>query len=309
MCSADAGLAPGRGRRRGAVAWRWLRRALALAAGLYAIAMAALWWGQERLIFHPDPLPAGALPMAGDALPPDVQAREIAVPGATLSALHLKQPGARALVFFLHGNAGNLRSWFVDLDRYRSLGVDLFMLDYRGYGLSTGRIESEAQLQADVRAAWEAVVPEYAGRPVVLYGRSLGTGLAAALAAGLPPAERPPLLMLVSPYRSLEALAGELYPMVPSALLRYPLRTDRALAALAGGPPRVLLLHGDRDGLIPIAHSEALLRGAPGATLVRVPGAGHGDIHRDPVYREAVREAIASVLVPDGAVPASTRVP
>jgi uncharacterized protein len=69
------------------------------------------------------------------------------------------------------------------------VNYDLFIIDYRGYGKSTGRIESEVQLHADVRAAWEAIAPRYRGKPIVIYGRSLGTGLAASLAtAGSVPA-------------------------------------------------------------------------------------------------------------------------
>ncbi|TXC66715.1 lysophospholipase [Piscinibacter aquaticus] len=103
------------------------------------------------------------------------------------------------------------------------------MLDYRGYGKSSGRIESEAQLHADVRAVWRAVAPHYAGKRVVLYGRSLGTALAASLAAEL----QPDLTMLVSPYTSMEAMARQHYPWVPGALLRYPLRTDEHRPACA----------------------------------------------------------------------------
>jgi acetyl esterase/lipase len=76
-----------------------------------------------------------------------------------------------------------------------------------------------------VRAAWAAVAPRYAGKRVVLFGRSLGTGLAAGLAAEL----QPDLTVLVSPYTSLRALAAEHYRWVPTALLRYPLATDELL--------------------------------------------------------------------------------
>ena len=94
-------------------------------------------------------------------------------------ALHLRLPAPKGVVFFLHGNGGSLESWFINPEFYRRANYDLFMIDYRGYGKSTGQIESEAQLRADVRAAWATVAPQYAGRKVVFYGRSLGTGLAA----------------------------------------------------------------------------------------------------------------------------------
>lgn len=262
---------------------RALLGAVAAAALAYAVLLAALWAGQERLLFVPTPLAADH-PLRLD---PDVHERWVDVPGARLHLLHLQRPGARGLVFLLHGNAGNLESWFVDLDFWRSMNLDLVMLDYRGYGKSSGRIASEAQLHADVRAAWDAVSPPYAGRPRVLFGRSLGTGLAAVLAAEV----QPELTVLVSPYASMVALAAEHYPFVPSALLRYPLRTDEALARVRGP---VLLLHGTQDTLIGPQHAQRLHALRPGTRLTLVEGAGHNDLQRFPAYRDALRAAMAA---------------
>lgn len=252
------------------------------AALFYAALLAALWAGQEKLLFVPTPLAADH-PLRLD---PDVQERWVDVPGARLHALHLQRPGARGLVFLLHGNAGNLESWFVDLDFWRSMNLDLVMIDYRGYGKSSGRIESEAQLHADVRAAWDAFAPAYAGRPRVLFGRSLGTGLAAVLAAEV----QPELTVLVSPYESMVALAAEHYPFVPAALLRYPLRTDQALPRVRGP---VLLVHGAEDTLIGPQHARRLQALRPGTGLALIEGAGHNDLQRFPPYRDALRAAMA----------------
>jgi len=264
-----------------------IRRTLAAGAAVvvlgYAALLALLWVGQERLLFRPTPL-AAAHAFALDA---DVHERWIDVPGARLNALHLQLPAPDGVVFFLHGNAGNLESWFVNTALYRSMNVDLVMIDYRGYGKSGGRIESEAQLHADVRAAWDAVAPAYAGKRRVVYGRSLGSGLAASLAAEV----QPELTVLVSAYSSMAALAAEHYPIVPGALLRYPLRTDEVIMKIRGP---VLLAHGDRDTLIPLAHSERLATLSPQARLVVVPDAGHADIHRFPVYLDALRTFLAS---------------
>lgn len=270
---------------------------LGAAALLLALAAAALWWGQERLIFQPVPLPADHR----FNLPADVQEATVDVPGARLHALHLRLPQPDGLVFYLHGNAGNLASWFVNLDFWRGLNVDLFMVDYRGFGKSNGRITSQAQLLADVQAAWQAVAPGYAGRPVVLAGRSLGTGLAAQLAAALPADQRPAQLLLVSPYRSLQALADAHYPLVPDALLRYPMRTDQALQALSAAPgprPAVVLLHGAQDALIPADHSTALAALVTGAQVGIIAGAGHVDLQDFPVYLDAVRQAVRSAVAP-----------
>ena len=273
---------------------------LALLITGYAAILGGLWWKQESLLFQPDVLHADHR----FGLPPDVHEVFLDVPGARLHALHMRLPRPDGVVFYLHGNGGSLDSWFTNHDFYRQLNVDLFMLDYRGYGKSTGRNRDEAQLSADVEAAWRSIAPMYAHRPAVFFGRSLGTGLAARLAASLPTAQRPELLILVSPYVSVQALAGEMYPYLPvSTLLRYPLRTDEALQAMQGQRPRVLLLHGDRDTLIPYANSERLASLVPGVTLQRVAGAGHGDLSRFEAYQQAVREAIRAAVQPAGAVP------
>jgi pimeloyl-ACP methyl ester carboxylesterase len=260
--------------------------ALAVAVGLYVGVLAWLWWYQEKLLFAPTEL-AADVPLARS---PDVQERWIDVPGARLSALHLRLPDPKGVVFFLHGNGGSLENWFVNTDLYRRANVDLFMLDYRGYGKSSGRIQSQAQLQADVRLAWEQIAPQYAGRRVVVYGRSLGTYLAAALSVELAATARAPdLTVLVSPYTSMQALTAQHYPWVPPFVLRYPLRTDALVAKV---PNRLLLIHGTQDSVIPQGESEALLALAPGAELLRVPGAAHNDLQDFPVYVEGFAHAL-----------------
>jgi uncharacterized protein len=233
-------------------ALRRLGLAALAAAGIYGAVLALLWWRQESLLFHPQVLPATLVFDQGA----DVHETWVDVPGARLHALHLRLPDPDGVVFFLHGNAGSLQTWFINADFYRQANFDLFMLDYRGFGKSTGRIQSQAQLQADTQAAWQQVAPLYAGRKRVVYGRSLGTGLAAGLAAQV----QPELTVLVSPYESMQALARLHYPWVPAAVLRYPLRTDLVLPQVQGP---VLLAHGAQDGLIPPAHSLALQKLAP----------------------------------------------
>ena len=257
----------------------------------YGAVLALLWWQQERLLFMPQPLPAEYR----FDVEADVHEAWVEVPGARLNMLHLRLPKPDGVVFFLHGNAGNLANWFVNLDLYRRANFDLVMLDYRGYGKSSGHIESQDQLMADVRAAWSSVAARYAGQRRVFLGRSLGTGLAAQLAAE----QQPELTALVSPYLSMQALAQEHYPWVPGGVLRYPLRTDLVLPGVHG---EVLLLHGERDTLIDPGHSQRLLKllldpasgskpGRPKPRLVIVAGAGHNDLQRFSAYAEALATA------------------
>ena len=245
------------------------------ATGLIAtyVAIAGwVYWRQEALIFHPTPLNADYRFAV-----PDVTEVRIPVDGATLSALHFKQAKPKGVVFFLHGNAGNLESWVTSVDFYRRINYDLFIIDFRGFGKSTGHIESEAQLHHDVAQAWAFIAPQYAGKKWVVVGRSLGTGLAAKFSI----AAKFDLTVLISPYLSLNAMAQERYPWLPSALNRYPMRSDEWLPKI--NTP-VLILHGAMDGVIPLVQGEALARTRPHTDLIVVPNAGHNDIHKFPLY-------------------------
>ena len=261
---------------------RWARSGAVILAVLvalgYASALGLLYMTQERLI-----LPASTL-AADYRFQFDQPFEEVWIPvrGASLHALHFKQPNPRGVVFFLHGNAGNLVSWTTGVDFYRRVNYDLFIVDYRGYGKSTGRIESEGQLYADARAAYDAMAPLYRDKPIVIYGRSLGTALAASLARDV----HPRLLILVSPFSSLAASAAQAYPWAPEWILKYPLRTD---AVIGDVKSPILLIHGSEDKLIPLSHSERLkaLARSPVELLV-VPGAGHNDIHKFPVYLDGL---------------------
>lgn len=256
---------------------------------VFTSVLALMYARQERLIFHPDVL-------SNDHGFQFADTREVAleVAGARLSALHMKLPNAKGVVFYLHGNGGSLESWFPGAnDFFRQANFDLFMIDYRGYGKSSGHIGSEAELHADVLKAFQHVAPQYAGHPVVVLGRSIGTGLAAELALQV----KPTLTILVSPYTSLSALAGLHYPWLPSFLLRdsvlrYQLDTARRIPQIA---TPVLLIHGGLDQIIPANQSLDLQTRAAGVGLVLIPEAGHNDIHNFPAYRDAILKRLQAL--------------
>ena len=269
-----------------------LHKALAVSGAIvllgtlaYAGLLAALYFNQERLIFPATTLPAG-YPFKFDQRFEEIQ---VAVPGGSLDALLFRQANPRGLVFYLHGNVGDLTTWTTGLDFYRRTNYDLFIFDYRGYGKSTGRIESEAQLHADARAAWEAIAPRYRDVPIVVLGRSLGTALAAHLAADVDPA----MLVLITPFASMVEAATRQYPFAPDFLVKYPLRTDRDIERVRSP---VLLVAGTQDLLTPLADSEHLksLARSP-VDLLIVEGAGHNNIHQFSAYLDGLADRLAKV--------------
>jgi len=264
---------------------RKLLRLGILALVVWGLAIAVIWSLQEKLLFHPEPLDPKfkfELPYTSEVY--------IDVPDAKLHALYLRQPAAQSkgIVLFLHGNAGNVETWFTHADFWLTTGYDVLMPDYRGFGKSTGKIESEAQLNDDVLRAWDYVAHNYKDKKKVFYGRSLGTGLAAKLATQTPA----DLVVLVSPYASMTAIAQEYYPWVPDFILRYPLATDQLLPQLN---TKILLLHGTNDKLISSEHSKRLVKLNPHARLVEIEGADHGDIHHFDAYTNTLKQTLSSL--------------
>ncbi len=263
-----------------------LRRRLAvlgfLVFMLWCVAIAFIWFKQETLLFYPEPLAPNFkfnLPFTSEVY--------IETPGAKLHALYLRQPAdkSKGIVLFLHGNAGNLETWFTHTDFWLETGYDVLMPDYRGYGKSTGHIENEAQLYDDVLRAWNFVATNYPEKKRVLYGRSLGTGLAAKLATEV----SADLLVLVSPYESMTRMAREYYPWVPPFVLRYPIKTNELFPDI--NCP-ILLLHGTADKLIPVVQSQHLAKLNPNAKLVEIEGAAHGDIHHFDTYISTLKQTL-----------------
>ncbi|MFN6924886.1 MAG: alpha/beta hydrolase [Tabrizicola sp.] len=162
-------------------------------------------------------------------------------------------PG-RPAILFLHGNAGEIADRADRLAFYQGRGYGAAFLSYRGYDGSTGR-PSEAGLISDARAAHEFVAARgIAPQRIVLVGESLGAGVAVQLAARAPVGA----VVLEAPFTAAVDLAAELYPWAPVRLLMRDRFRNRDHIAAIGAP--LLILHGERDAVIPYPHGRALFR-------------------------------------------------
>ena len=180
---------------------------------------------------------------------------------------------ARGHVLFLHGNGGNIGDRVLHAWLLHHAGFDVLLFDYRGYGRSTGRA-SEDGTYRDARAALAALLrrPRVDRARVLYVGESLGGAVAVALAVEAPPAG----LVLVSTFTSVRDMARRHYAFVPASAVpdAYPsLRRIRELRS------PLLVLHGDRDDLVPLMDGQELFEAAPEPKTMRVlAGAGHNDL-------------------------------
>ena len=206
-----------------------------------------------------------------------------------LRAWFLPHEPARALVVYFHGNGGNLSDWLPILAGIHRAGFSVAAIDYRGYGLSTGS-PSEQGLYRDVDAALEWAVPlRPQGVPLVFWGRSLGTTMAAYAATHT----HPQGVILESGFPDLGSVVQSSWPLRFLSLFssyRFP---TAQYARQAGCP--VLVMHGDADHVIPVSAGRALYEGLPDPKRFEViPGADHNDaVPPDPQrYWRAVEEFV-----------------
>jgi len=192
--------------------------------------------------------------------------------GERLHAWRLPAESPRAHVVYFHGNGGNLSVWAPILVRLQHRGYSVLAVDYRGYGLSTGR-PSERGLYRDVDA-----VIEYAWRdrdrrvPIVYWGRSLGTAMAAHAASVKPP-DRVILEAGFPDARTLVRSSPLLALLTRFSSYRFP-----TADLMRGVHAPVLLMHGDRDGVIPFAVGRALFERLEGSKqFVTIAGGDHND--------------------------------
>lgn len=237
----------------------------------YALVMLAAYFGQRRLMYFPD----RARTEPSQVGLSNVEERVLNTPdGAKVIAWYGKAKPDQPTILYFHGNGGSLAARAERIRRFMADGWGVYMLTYRGYGGSTGT-PSEIANVADARLAYGALALEgVAPTSIILYGESLGSCIAARIATERPAGG----LILDAPYTSIVQIAANSYPYLPVRYLltdRY--ETDKVI-------PQVhiplLVLHGERDGVIPIAMGRQLFALANDPKrFAAFPNGGHSDLY------------------------------
>jgi uncharacterized protein len=161
----------------------------------------------------------------------------------TLSSVLFKADTSKGVILFFHGNAGNIVDWSNASAIFNSLGYDLLLVDYRGYGKSDGTITSQQQLFDDNELIYERLKKIYPENKITVIGYSIGTGLAAKIASD----NKPNQLILLAPYYSLVDMMKTRYSLVPTFLLKYRFETN---VYLKNCSTPISIFHGDSDEVI-----------------------------------------------------------
>lgn len=244
---------------------------LVSAAIAYAVILLLVFVFQPRLVYFPQVArELTATPRAAGLEYEDVQLRT--TDGEKLHGWWVPAQAARGAVLILHGNAGNISHRLDYLAMFNRLGHASLIIDYRGYGKSSGT-PSEAGTYRDGEAAWLHLIEARKLKPqdIVIVGESLGGGVATWLALKYPPRA----LVLASTFTSVPDLGAQVYPWIPVRWLARIDYDNRARIGRIAAP--VLVAHSRDDDIIPFSHGQALFEAAHEPKQLLALSGGHND--------------------------------
>jgi len=263
---------------------RFILRFILFAFVLYASGCLWIYFNQESLLFHPEKL------AKNHSFTFETPFKEFDLKTTDHESLNCLlfsgDSTHKRLVFFLHGNTGNLEDQEGPSAFYTSLGYDFCCFDYRGFGKSSGKITDEAQFFADARLVYNHLKKKYQEEDIVIIGYSVGTGTAALLASE----NHPKQLVLLAPYYSMIDMAAIRYPYVPSFLVSYPFETFKYIQQVKCP---VSIFHGKEDNAIPYNSSKRLAGlMKKGDLFVPLENCDHNGISNQPKFQQKIQQLL-----------------
>jgi fermentation-respiration switch protein FrsA (DUF1100 family) len=269
---------------------------LLAATALYAAFTALIFFSQDRLLFLPN-LPGREIEVTPARIGLDYEQLTLNTEdGVKIDAWFIPASSRGPTLLFFHGNAGNISHRLDSIQIFHELALNVLIIDYRGYGRSTGK-PSEQGLYQDAEAAWNYLTKSRGidAKEIVLFGRSLGGAVAIRLAAKTQPAA----VVVESTFTSVPDMAAKLYPLLP---VRWLARLDfNAQEYIRRIKSPVLILHSRDDEIVPFEHARSLYEAAnEPKKLVEIYG-GHNDgfIVSGQFYTDILRRFIEKYLPND----------
>jgi len=254
---------------------------------IYAIISIVLYYVQDYVLFKPEKLPED---FQFDYENQETKEYNLETrDGAVINGLRFfPKNESKGVVIYLKGNSKSIKGWgkfAVDFTRH---GYNVLMVDYRGFGKSTGK-RSQKAIKRDLQLVYNKVKEKTTEDRIILYGRSLGSGFAAKLAS----MNSPKKLILDAPYYSLTKVTGRYMPFMPlSILLKYPLPTYKWLKYVQCP---IHIIHGTDDKLIPYKSSVKLSQvNARLTKLYTVIGGGHKNLNNFESYHKMLDDILNS---------------
>ncbi|QDK37971.1 alpha/beta hydrolase [Bdellovibrio sp. NC01] len=242
-----------------------LLKVIKIALLVYLGLIAIIYFAQDRMIFFPTKLPKDFKFNFGEE-------KWTEFGGTQIHSLLIHTKDSKGIILYFHGNGGALDSWEeVANEISQKSHMDVWMVDYPGYGKSEGKVSSESQLLRVAEAVFNDVKKVYPDQKVVLFGRSLGSGLAVYLASR----NEVRALVLETPYTSLLKVGKEKFPFIPDFIMKYPLPSFEWIKD-AKAP--IYIVHGTDDEVVPFEQGKELAALVPKAEFVVIQDGHHNDL-------------------------------
>jgi len=245
-----------------------------------------IYFFQEKLIFHPEKLPDDFQFQYKNQ---EVEEYYLEVkPGVVINGLHFKCKNPKGVIYYLKGNTKSIKGWGKFAVDFTYHGWDVLMIDYRGFGKSTGK-RSQKEMQKDVQRVYDEIKTRVPEKYIIVYGRSLGTGFATKLAS----VNNPRMLILVCPYYSILQNMKRYLPFTPlSFVVKYAMPTYKWIKYVKCP---IKIIHGTNDKVVLFKNSLKLAKIKPELTrLYPIIDGGHKNIHNFEGYHRALKEILNS---------------
>ena len=261
-----------------------IKRVLLFILVIYVMIGSLLYFLQEKMLFMPTVL---AKNFDYKFNTPFDELFLTTADDAIINAIHFKTENPKSVILYFHGNAGNLSSWGAVGEYFVELDYDVFIMDYRTYGKSTGKL-SEAAFYKDAQFCYDYLKQHYPDSEIILYGRSLGTGIATYLASK----NKVKLLILETPYFNMVEVAKSHFPFLPiNSLLRYKFPTNEFITSVTCP---VVVFHGNEDEVVPFSSGKKLFEVLPKSqgTFIEIEGGSHNNLMEFEAYRNGIRKVL-----------------
>ncbi|MCP4521553.1 MAG: alpha/beta hydrolase [Cytophagales bacterium] len=209
--------------------------------------------------------------------------------GVVLNSVLIKTPlKSKGVIFYLHGNAGNIQKWGSDVgEDFLNLGYDVFMYDYRSYGKSKG-VRTSNSLMRDAMFMYDNLKEHYSENNIHVYGKSLGAGLAAYVSSKAYPYQ----LIMETPFYSMRDLSKQYFSWFPTFLLKYEIPTYYFCQEIETSIP-ISIFHGTSDKVI--SHDSSLKikeRVSHKINLFLIPRARHNNLNSFNSYHYRLKQVL-----------------
>lgn len=264
----------------------WTFIVILILAGLLIGVLFSFYFLQEKLIFSPIKLPKDyPYPFESKFEELDIKVEH----GVQLNSILFKTKAkkSKGLIFYIHGNAENLRYWGDFSNFFLQFGYDVFMYDFRGFGKSDGQIKSERKLYKDAEILYLELLKRYTAEEIFIYGFSIGTGIAAKLATDM----KCKALILEAPYYNFIGLVNYHKAYLPARLIsKYRFKIHRFLAKIT---IPVYIFHGTEDRKVPFYLGEKLKGINENVTFIKVENATHNEMQEMKKYQKEMEKILA----------------